>query len=73
MAKDQTMGIGQGRYAKLDNSNARILDDWYWPIGQSDYSHSNMDVDFYVGLLGAESDEPKCKNRFILWCGFNQI
>ncbi|MBG3019305.1 autotransporter Pta [Proteus mirabilis] len=56
IVKDQAMGIGQGRYAKLDNSNARI---WMTGIGQwgnADYGHSNMDVDFYVGLLGAEID-----------------
>ncbi|OAT33678.1 autotransporter Pta [Proteus myxofaciens] len=52
--KDQAMGIGHGRSASLENSNARI---WITGIGQwgkTDYGHSNMDVDFYVGLLGAE-------------------
>lgn len=54
--KDQAIGIGHGRYAQLDNSNARI---WMTGIGQwgsADYGQSNMDVDFYAGLLGAEID-----------------
>lgn len=54
--KDQAIGIGQGRYATLENSNARI---WMAGVGQwgnTDYGQSNMDVDFYAGLVGAEID-----------------
>ncbi len=54
--KDQAIGIGHGRYASLNDSNARI---WITGIGQwgsTDYGQSNMDVDFYAGLIGAEID-----------------
>ncbi|MGO2306305.1 MAG: autotransporter Pta [Providencia sp.] len=54
--KDQAIGIGHGRYAALENSQARI---WMTGIGQwgnADYGNSNMDVDFYAGLVGAEID-----------------
>ncbi|WP_265694431.1 autotransporter Pta [Providencia rustigianii] len=54
--KDQAIGVGHGRYANLENSNARM---WMTGVGQwgnLDYGYSNMDVDFYAGLVGAEID-----------------
>ncbi|HGW4592716.1 TPA: autotransporter Pta [Proteus mirabilis] len=54
--KDQAIGIGDGRHAQLGNSNARIWISGMGQWGKTDYGHSDMDVDFYVGLLGAEID-----------------
>ncbi|MEQ5126130.1 autotransporter Pta [Providencia alcalifaciens] len=54
--KDQAIGVGHGRYANLENSNARI---WMTGVGQwgnLDYGYSNMDTDFYAALVGAEID-----------------
>ena len=53
--KNQALGIGSGRSARL-NDTARV---WATGLGNwsdVDYGHSSMDVDFYAGVVGAEVD-----------------
>lgn len=54
--KDQAAGIGEGRVAEMADGTARL---WATGIGSwstLDYGQSDMDSDFYAGLVGAEVD-----------------
>lgn len=54
--KDQAAGIGEGRAVEMDEGTARL---WATGIGSKstvDYGMSDMDSDFYAGLVGAEVD-----------------
>ena len=54
--KDQAAGIGEGRKAEMADGTARL---WATGIGSTtslDYGLSDMDSDFYAGLIGAEVD-----------------
>lgn len=54
--KDQVMGVGNGRSAEFDGQTARIWINGFGNWSNVDYGQSDMDVDFYAGLLGAEVD-----------------
>ena len=54
--KDQAAGIGEGRAVEMGEGTARL---WATGIGSKstvDYGMSDMDSDFYAGLVGAEVD-----------------
>lgn len=54
--KDQAAGIGEGRVVEMADGNGRL---WATGIGawsSIDYGSSNMDSNFYAGLIGAEVD-----------------
>ena len=54
--KDQAAGIGEGRVAEMADGTARL---WATGVGawsSIDYGNSDMDSDFYAGLIGAEVD-----------------
>lgn len=54
--KDQVAGIGEGRVVEMADGNGRL---WATGIGawsSIDYGSSDMDSNFYAGLIGAEVD-----------------
>ena len=54
--KDQAAGVGEGRVAEMADGQGRV---WATGIGSwstVDYGQSDMDSDFYAGLIGAEMD-----------------
>lgn len=54
--KDQAAGIGEGRVVEMADGNGRL---WATGIGawsSIDYGSSDMDSNFYAGLIGAEVD-----------------
>ncbi|OLA92079.1 MAG: hypothetical protein BHW60_08900 [Sutterella sp. 54_7] len=54
--KDQAAGIGEGRVVEMADGNGRL---WVTGIGawsSIDYGSSDMDSNFYAGLIGAEVD-----------------
>ncbi len=54
--KDEANGIGEGRSAEMANGTARLWATGVGSWGNFDYGMSDMDSDFYAGLLGAEID-----------------
>ena len=54
--KDQANGVGNGRSVEMADGTARFWATGVGSWGNFDYGMSDMDSDFYTGLIGAEID-----------------